>query len=82
MVSLSTIQNGVNICDTPWLDVTKDPTTSLRYCILANIHPVPTASVYATNPVSLKFTVIVNEDCTWHCFADSSIVDIGKLECL
>ena len=82
--SLSTIQDGIDLTDTPWLDITKDPTTSLRYCILTNIHPVHSSRsrTYAVNPVSLKFTIIVHVDCTWQCFVGSSTIDVGKVPCL
>ena len=81
--SLSTIQDEIDLTDTPWLNLTEDSTTLLKYCILTNIHPQSSRlCAYAVNPVSLKFTVIVHVDCTWQCFVGRSTVDVGKVPCL
>ena len=74
LLPLPTIQKEVDIADTPWCEVTVDPSTSLRYCMLISSPSCNTP--YLSNPVFLMFTVVINADHTWQCFAGSKAVDV------
>ena len=51
--SLAAVEKDIDISDTPWLNITKDPNSS-RYCLLTNCHPpVSSATCYQCNPVCL-----------------------------
>ena len=85
MVTLSSIQNEVNISNTAWINLTINPMnahlSSLRYCILMNSQPFLSTS-YTTNPVSVMFTVIIHENLTWQLFVGNQLIRVDTIPCL
>ena len=76
---LSTIHDQINISNTPWLDVTRDSASSLRYCMLIN-SDLSQASI--TNPIALMFTVVITSDLKWQVFVGNHVIEAQKFQLL
>lgn len=76
--TLASIHNDVT--NTSWIT---DPTStsSLTYCMLRNSTSSLSTS-YATNPVSLMFTVIVLVNLTWQLFVGNQLIKAELVPCL
>ena len=81
---LSTMHEGIKLKlaadNSMWIDVTYDIRSSVRYCYMYIISACRSSA--NSNPVSLAFTIIINNDLTWQFYIGSNLIEATKVECL
>ncbi len=67
---------GLNL-PVQWVDATTDPKQYIKFYTLSNCD---SKEIGIANPVSLKFTIVVNSNCELHLYIGSQLITFNKLQ--